>query len=628
LLELVIKKGVYPYEYMDSWERFEETTLPPKEAFYSRLTDSEITDEDYAHALTVWDAFGLKTLGDYHDLYVKTDVLLLADVFETHRANCMNHYELDCAHYYTTPNFAWDAMLKMTDVKLELLTDYNMFLMTQSGMRGGVAMISHRHAEANNPYLDSYDKSKENSHIIYWDANNLYGYAMNQPLPQGNFKWSEERAATPADTAQMLIDHYGSNDSEGCFVKVDLRYPTELHDDHNDYPLAPERKLVTDDMLSPFAAELKAKLGIGSDTEPKLVPNLMDKTGYVCDIRALKFYTEQGLEVTAVHAVITFNQSPWMAPYIQFNTERRKLAKNEFEKDLFKLMSNATFGKTMEDKTKRVDMDFISSNSKWGKHSVKHERTIARKLASPLYSGHLIYNDDLAAIKKMKLKIHLDKPTYAGMAILDLSKLHMYDFHYNIIKKKYGDKASLLFTDTDSLAYKIKCEDIYMDMKESSDLFDLSNFPQDAEEPTAHFFDESNKKVLGKFKDECDGKPASSFVGLRPKMYSLKVGEKEKQTAKGIQKGFVKKHITHKDYERCVMSELRADQQQHASFVKFNSKKHNLTTDQVSKVGLCAYDNKRYLLGDGITSYSYGHHRITHPEELETAEIEPEPEAD
>jgi hypothetical protein len=444
---------------------------------------------------------------------------------------------------------------------------------------------------------------------------------MVQALPQGDFQWCDEREPL------TLIERYGSNDTEGCFVKVDLHYPQHLHDPHNDYPLAPERKLIRDEMLSPYAQELRVKLDIGSDKMPKLVPNLMDKVGYVCDIRALKFYVEHGLEVTAVHSVITFTQSCWMKDYILFNTERRKQAKNEFEKDFFKLMSNACFGKTMENLRTRQDMDFISSNSEWGKHGVKHERTIARKLASPLYAGHLIYNDDLAAIKKKKEQILFNKPTYAGMAILDLSKLHMYDFHYNHIKVKYGDKARLLFTDTDSLCYEIECEDIYQDMWEQRELYDLSNFPQDAEELTAHFFDKSNKKVLGKFKDECDGKPASSFVGLRPKMYSLKVGEKEKQTAKGIQKGFVKKHITHEDYERCVMSELRADQQQHASFVKFNSKKHNLTTDQVSKVGLCAYDNKRYLLGDGITSYSYGHHRIAHPDELETAEIEPEPEA-
>ena len=171
----MVKKGIYPYEYMNSWDRFAETALPPREAFFSRLTDSEISEEDYTHAQAVWDAFGLQTLGDYHDLYVKTDVLLLTDVFETHRSNTLKHYELDCAHYYTTPNFAWDAMLKKTGVTLELLTDYDMLLMAESGLRGGISMITHRHGEGNNKYMgERFKPEKETSHLIYLDANNLY----------------------------------------------------------------------------------------------------------------------------------------------------------------------------------------------------------------------------------------------------------------------------------------------------------------------------------------------------------------------------------------------------------------------------------------------------------------------
>lgn len=400
-------------------------------------------------------------------------------------------------------------------------------------------------------------------------------------------------------------------------MKVDIHYPKELHDEHNDYPLAPEKKLVTDDMLSPYATELKTKLGINEDKLPKLVPNLMDKQGYVCDIRAVKFYVDHGLKVTKVHTVLTFNQSTWMKQYIDFNTYMRARAKNDFEKDFFKLMSNATFGKTMENLRGRVDMEFISSNSAWGEHAIKHDRTVARKLASPLYNGHVIYNADLAAVKRKKKLLVLNKAIYAGMSILDLSKLHMFGFHFDVIKPRYGEKAKLLFTDTDSLCYEVKTDDFYKDMWDQKELYDFSGFPEDSP-----FFDKTNKKVLGKFKDECDGEAPSEFIGLRPKMYSLKVGSKEKQTGKGIKTGYVKKHLSHEDYSRCLMSVERSDQQQLATFVKFNTSKHIVTTDQVSKVGLCCYDNKRFLLGDGITSYSYGHYRIEHPDELD----EPEPE--
>ena len=153
-LELMLQKGVYPYDYMNSWDRMEETELPPKEEFYSKLTEQHITDEEYQHAQTVWKSFGCKTMGDYHDLYMKTDVLLLADVFESFRDVCDTAFQLDPAHYFTTPNFAMDAMLKKTKVKLSLLTDIDMHLLIEQGLRGGIAMICHRHAEANNPEMD------------------------------------------------------------------------------------------------------------------------------------------------------------------------------------------------------------------------------------------------------------------------------------------------------------------------------------------------------------------------------------------------------------------------------------------------------------------------------------------
>ena len=222
-----------------------------------------------------------------------------------------------------------------------------------------------------------------------------------------------------------------------------------------------------------------------------------------------------------------------------------------------------------------------------------------------MYDGHIIYNEDLAAIKQKKKDLLLNKPIYAGMCILDLSKLHMYQFHYDVIKKTYQDKAKLLFTDTDSLCYHIRTDDFYKDMRDSKELYDMSNFDSSSE-----FYDDTNKKVLGKFKDECDGKPPSEFVGLRPKMYSLKCGTSEKKTGKGIQRAYLKQNIKHDDYRRCLLSGKKVDQQQLASFHTIRSRQHQLGSYEINKVGLCCFDNKRYLMDDGITSYSYGHHRI------------------
>ena len=181
--ELLKRKGVFPYDQFDGPARLEETQLPPKSAFYSRLTETDISDADYAHAHEVWTTFGMTAFAEYRDLYLLTDVLLLADVFEQFRSTCMEHYGLDPAHYYTAPGLSWDAMLKMTEVELELLTDVDMHLFVESGIRGGVSMISHKYSRANNPYTPDYDSNRPITHITYLDANNLYGCAMSMPLP-------------------------------------------------------------------------------------------------------------------------------------------------------------------------------------------------------------------------------------------------------------------------------------------------------------------------------------------------------------------------------------------------------------------------------------------------------------
>ena len=215
--ELMIKKGVYPYKYMDSWEKFDESQLPPKDSFFSTLTDSDITDDEYDHAQRVFNLMKMESLRDYHDFYLLTDVLLLSDVFETFRNTCMQHYDLDPAHFYTAPGLSWQAALKMTDVELELLTDIDQHLFVESGIRGGVSVISHRYAKANLPQLPEYDATKSNEHLIYWDANNLYGWAMSQPLPTGNFEWLSEE-----DTESFDLDTVDAFGEHGYILEVDL----------------------------------------------------------------------------------------------------------------------------------------------------------------------------------------------------------------------------------------------------------------------------------------------------------------------------------------------------------------------------------------------------------------------
>ena len=228
-LELLSKKSIYPYEYMDTPKKLKETQLPSTEAFYSRLNDEGISDENYTHAKQVWKTFEMKNLEDYHNLYNRVDVLLLADVFENCRDICIKNYNLDPVHYYTAPGLAWDAALKVTDVGLELLSDMDMLLIVEKGIRGEVSVISNRYGKANNKYMgDRFIDSMLSIYIAYLDANNLYGWAMSKPLPTHGFKW-------------MKVRELETWEIHSCILEVDLEYPKSLHNLHSDYPLGPEQ---------------------------------------------------------------------------------------------------------------------------------------------------------------------------------------------------------------------------------------------------------------------------------------------------------------------------------------------------------------------------------------------------
>ena len=209
---------------MDSWDRFNETSLPPKEFFYSELNLEDISDKGYLHAQKVWGEFGIRNLGEYHDLYVQTDTLLLADVYEKFRDKCIEIYGLDPSYFLSAPGLAWQACLKVTNVNLELLTDVDMLLMIESGIRGGMCQSIHRYAKANNKYMNNYDKSIKSSYLMYLDANNLYGWAMSKKLPVNGFKWENDLSRFNKN----FIKNYNENSDVGYFLEVDIEYPKQL----------------------------------------------------------------------------------------------------------------------------------------------------------------------------------------------------------------------------------------------------------------------------------------------------------------------------------------------------------------------------------------------------------------
>ena len=566
---LLLQKGNYPYEYMDSWAKFDEKTLPPKEAFYSSLTRSGITDKEYAHAQKVWEEFECETLGEYHDLYLMTDVLLLADVFENFRKTCLNQYMLDPAHYYTAPGLSWDALLKYTGINLELLTDSTMHLFIERGLQGGISMESRRYCKANNKYLQDHNPMEEPSYIMYYDANNLYGWAMSQPLPVGKFAWCQ------VYPTQQQIMKWRPNRKIGYILEVDLEYPEELHDEHNAYPLAPEKQIAPKEWLSLYQRALVE--GQTEDKTEKLLLTLRDKTRYVVHYKALQQYLRLGMKLKKIHKILKFEQRAWMEPYISLNTELRKRATSDFEKDFFKLMNNSVFGKTMEKLRNRINMKLARS----------YEREKIRKLvASPLFSRRVQFSEALSGIQMHRNKILFNRPVYTGMCILDLSKTLMYNFYYNHLKQKYGPRVDLLYTDTDSLLLEIKAEDVYKDMENLRDeLYDTSDYPKD--HPLHSLL---NEKVIGKMKDECAGVPISEVVALRSKMYSIMQGDnKNIKKAKGTTKVVTKKEIKHQNYKDALFSK----QTFRHGMDRLRSKGHQIFGEHVTKRTPSPFDSKR-----------------------------------
>ena len=324
LFFFLLRKGVYLYEYMDNWERFNETSLPNKKSFRSNLNMENIEDIDYRHGNNIFKRFKLKNLGEYHDLYVQSDTLLLADVFENFRNTCLKVYELDPAHFLSLPGLAWQACLKKTNVKLELLTDYDMLLMVEEGIRGGICHSIHRYAKANNKYMKNYNENEKSSYIQYLDANNLYGWAMSQKLPVNGFKWLEDTS----EINEEFIKNYDENNDKEYILELDVKYPRKLHDIHSDLPFLPKRMKI--------------------DKCKKLVCNLLNNKKYVMHIKSLTQALNHGLKLKKIHRIIEFNQEACLKPYIDMNTELRKVASNDFEKDFYQLMNNAVFGKAME----------------------------------------------------------------------------------------------------------------------------------------------------------------------------------------------------------------------------------------------------------------------------------------
>ncbi|CAG8776626.1 699_t:CDS:2, partial [Cetraspora pellucida] len=496
-----------------------------------------ISQKDYDFAHMVWQETECKTFGDYHDIYLKTDVLILADAFEAFCKASYSAFKLDPANYLTAPGDMHDFFTAMK--------------------RRGMSLARCHIARANIPGLEGYDGKKSKKWLLYLDANNLYGWAMSQYLPTEGFKWllTKPLEATSPLMQKILLLKEKSN--RGCCL------------------------------------EQKEWIGKQRPDTEKLILTLHDKDHYVIHYRNLQQCIREGYVLEKVYRVLGFEQSPWMESYIAMNTQRHAKAKNVFEKDFWKLMNNSVFGKTMED--------------------VGEEHRLRRLISDPAFvSRKIFYGANLVAVHRRQTNVKLNKPEYVGACILDLSKYFMYDFWYGHLKKKYGDRVRLLYTDTDSLIIEIETENIYQDMIDDCDLFDFSDYPEDYWVLKNLPEDQWIINDEGKWKDENGGDQAIAYVGVRAKCYSVVCENSRKNMikAKGLKKSLIKRELTHKIFEDCAL-EGKKDQPRTAQFLR--SYGHRMYRIKQTKRSINPLDTKLWIDQDGITTYLYGDCEI--PEE-------------
>ena len=483
-------------------------------------------------------------------------------------------YKLDPAHYNTAPGLSWSAALLHTKQRLEIPLDPDMHLFFDVGLTGGASQVAEPYARANHEGFPDFDMDVLRAYIAMFDANNQYGWAMSQYLPTHGFKWVKLETLSTDYWTKFVLEQEDCQDT-GYFFEVDLEYPKELHDTHDQYPLAPEHVEIQESMLSDYqkklAKDLEMKVG-----GRKLCLTLQDKKHYICHYRNLKFYLEKGLKITKVRRVLEFQQSAWIKPYIDLNTSLRQHAKNKFEEDFAKLMNNSFFGKTCEDVRKYKDFKIVLN-----------ERRARKLISRPSIKKSKIYDENLATIQLQREVVTMNKPRYIGQAILDISKLIMYKFHYDFIMKNYPE-TTLLFTDTDSFCYLIPTEsDLYSDIRGNTEWFDFSKYPKD--HPN---YDTTNHLIPGKFKDEMNGVFIEEFCGLRSKMYSiLKAGGAEKKTANGILKQVKEDVLTHEDYKDVIINQ----KVRFHGGTKIYHEDHHLYTVDIAKKSLNPYNDNKWI---------------------------------
>lgn len=572
--KLLLKKGVFPYEFLTSIDILKKTKqIPERSAFYNTLTDSHISDSDYEHAQQVFKVMKCKSMYSYMMLYMKLDTFLLADVFTEFRNTMISKMVLDPANFISLPSYAYECMLRYTGVEIDHITDLEVYFMMSQNIRGGFSFISSRIETSTN-----YNTGEEEHCIDYLDANNLYGGAQSRALPVSDYRFLKKKDFNKIDIANL-----SEESKTGYIFEVDLDYPKELHGEHRSFPLAPEKMIISNDLLSPYQKHCQNLLNLSNIKVPKLVATFREREKYVIHGQNLKLYLKLGMKLTKIHRVLAFTQSKFLKKFIDFCTKMRSESKTEFGKRMYKLVANSNYGKFIENKSKHLQVIFCST-----------AEFLRKWIMSPRYSSFRIINDELVAIFLKKATTRITQAYLIGFSILELSKEFMYRSYYEYIKPRLGKECRVLMSDTDSLFLASKYKKNNLDSLR--DILDTSNF-----EKNHPLYTLKNKAQLGFFKSETGSNKIARFIGLRSKCYAFELKNFDYHTkCKGVKKTFRKK-IPVSAFAKCLEEICSYDTTQYT----LNSKNHQIQLAKQRKLCFSSFDDKTYLLNCGLHSLPY-----------------------
>ena len=565
------KKLAYPYECFNNMNDYKKPVDNlKKEDFFSKLKSDYPDDEEIERTKEIIKLFNIKDGEELTRLYCKSDVILLADVMEKFVKVSFEEYGINPLYCVSLPGYTYQCALKYTNIKLQTLQDKDLILLIEINIRGGISSVMGIR----------YVKSDENNKIIYADATNLYGHSMSQFLPYDEIEMWHGHPDKFWRWLDIILNT--SDDADiGYFLEVDLKYPDNIKQKTKYFPFCPENKKINPNKYNDYMKSIKPE---NYTKSKKLICDWSDKKRYLIHYRMLKFYVRHGMIVEKIHEIISFKQSKWLDGYISFNTQKRNKAKNDFEKDFFKLLNNAAFGKFLENVRNRLGLELIT------KDNIKKIITRQSKLT---FNGIQKSYENYDSYTFKKNEVVMDKAIYVGFTILELSKLHMYETYYDTLEPYFGqENLQLHYVDTDGMFLSMKTKNIIKDLKNLEDIFDFSNLDKNHE-----LYSERNKKVMGKFKLETPKNIwIDEFVCLRSKAYSFKCkySKEDKNKIKGISKS-QSKHIKFEEYYNCLFGK---EYQKECNNYIIRSINHEMVLQEIKKSTLSIFDDKRCYINE------------------------------